>query len=446
MQQRSPARLWAYGLDKETRAALREVGEIVIPRLDEVLGDFYTDVDATPDWSQFFNSPKLLNHAKSHQKIHWERMFSCDYTQDYFTQADKIGRVHYRIGLPLRHYVGAYARVAATLQRIISCEQNGRLRALLRRRSCMHSDALTRALMLDIELAVSGFHEAQSEEFAQRMERLGESFESEVSRVVDVLNGSMCRLSGAANGLDDEILGARQGAGSVSANAVQIATSTQSVAAAIEELSASIASITQDVSEAAAASVSAATEAEASASQVGALQTAVEEIGEVVSLISAIARQTNLLAVNATVEAARAGDAGKGFAVVAFEVKALAQRISDATASISDRIERIQTESGSMANRMSGIGDSVLRMKTFTESIRVAVDEQKAAARHITQHAESTAASSNEMADMIHDVSCRVERSGTTSGTLKDAVATVSGETGTLSERVRAFLGALKAA
>ncbi|GAA0303288.1 globin-coupled sensor protein [Rhodovulum strictum] len=446
MEKREPARLWAYGLDRKTRDSLREAGKIVIPHLDELLEEFYSDVDKTKEWSDFFNKPGLRLHAKNKQKEHWIKMFTCDYAQDYFEAADRIGRIHFRIGLPFRHYVASYARVSARLQKMLAAEASRGLPFIGQRRTNDLVDALSRGLLLDIELAITGFQNAQTEEFEARLHALGESFEAEVGRVVDVLHASMDQLHSAADGLDDEITGARHGAGSVSANAAQIATSTQSVAAAIEELSASITSITKDVVAAASASVTAAAEAEASSAQVVTLQTAVEEIGEVVSLISSIARQTNLLAVNATVEAARAGDAGKGFAVVAFEVKALAQRISEATASITDRIGRIQTESGSMASRMAGVGESVKRVKEFTESIRTAVDEQKLAAQHITSHAESTAASSNEMADMIHDVSSRVERTGTTSGTLKHAVATVSGETMTLSERVRSFLGSLRAA
>nr|WP_290442921.1 globin-coupled sensor protein [Rhodovulum tesquicola] len=446
MQKREPTRLWAYGLDRTARDSLKDAGKIIIPHLDEMLDDFYTDVDNAPEWSDFFKKPGLRLHAKTKQKEHWIRLFTNDFTPDYFKAADTIGRVHFRIGLPFRHYVASYARVSARLQKMLAAETRSILPFLGQSRNNDLVDALSRALLLDIELAITGFQDAQTEAFEGRIHALGESFEAEVGRVVDVLHASMSQLHSAANGLDTEIMGARQGAGSVSANAGQIVTSTQSVAAAIEQLSASISSITQDVVAAASASVNAAAEAEASTDQVVALQTAVEEIGEVVSLISSIARQTNLLAVNATVEAARAGDAGKGFAVVAFEVKALAQRISEATASITDRIGRIQTESGTMAARMSEIGESVRRVKGFTESIRTAVDEQKQAAQHIASHAESTAASSNEMAGMIHDVSTRVERTGTTSGTLKDAVATVSGETVTLSERVRIFLGSLRAA
>ncbi|MEO5364668.1 MAG: methyl-accepting chemotaxis protein, partial [Magnetococcus sp. DMHC-8] len=67
-----------------------------------------------------------------------------------------------------------------------------------------------------------------------------------------------------------------------------------------------------------------------------------QEIGKVVAVISNIAEQTNILALNASIEAAGAGEAGKGFAVVANEVKELARQTSEATRMISEKIGQIQ--------------------------------------------------------------------------------------------------------
>jgi methyl-accepting chemotaxis protein len=95
------------------------------------------------------------------------------------------------------------------------------------------------------------------------------------------------------------------------------------------------------------------------------------EITEVVNVISGISKQTQLLALNASIEAARAGDSGKGFAVVAAEISKLALETDSATKSISNVINEIQQQTRATFNYAGEINSKI---DTSTESVRVSID------------------------------------------------------------------------
>ena len=112
-------------------------------------------------------------------------------------------------------------------------------------------------------------------------------------------------------------------------------------------------------------------------------------IGNVVNLIAQIARQTTLLALNSTIEAARAGAAGRGFAVVATEVKALAVQTQSATEEISKKIEALQRDAAGSVDAVHRISQAIEAIRPVFAHVNGAVAEQNQTTGEIAQNAAS---------------------------------------------------------
>ncbi len=147
----------------------------------------------------------------------------------------------------------------------------------------------------------------------------------------------------------------------------------------------------------------------ASATSVEALGKRGEQIGQIIDVINDIAEQTNLLALNAAIEAARAGEHGRGFAVVADEVRKLADRTTKATEEIARSIETIQTETTQAVERMNTGTQQVQAGVEHAQQAGSSLEEIVAKARSVTEMIRSIAAAAQEQAAASEQVSRNVE-------------------------------------
>jgi methyl-accepting chemotaxis protein len=113
-------------------------------------------------------------------------------------------------------------------------------------------------------------------------------------------------------------------------------------------------------------------------------------IGNVVNLIAKIAKQTTLLALNSTIEAARAGAAGRGFAVVATEVKALAVQTHDATEEIKRKIDTLQKDAASSVGAVHRIAQAIEAIRPVFDNVNSAVAEQNRTTADMSENAAQT--------------------------------------------------------
>jgi methyl-accepting chemotaxis protein len=280
---------------------------------------------------------------------------------------------------------------------------------------------------------------------AALLDDVARQFEQTVGDVVSGVAAASSQLHTTATRMAASAEEASRRTGEVAASMEEANAGATAAAAASDEFAMSIGEISRQAASSSELARLAAVATGEADETISALAASAEEVGQIVELIQTIAQRTNLLALNASIEAARGGEAGRGFAVVASEVKELAMQTSRATEKVADQIRAMQSTTGASVKALRAIAGQVRELETTAVSIATAVDQQSVAGRDLAHSIDLAARGTEKVSGHIDDVRQLSLSTGAAASQVLSSANELEAQAAHLGEQVRGFLRTVRA-
>jgi methyl-accepting chemotaxis protein len=343
------------------------------------------------------------------------------------------------------------AAMTATMKRLASGDLTATIPGLDRRDeigamaktvSVFRENAIERQRLAEAQAA----DQSTKERRAEAVDALLSDFDARTRAMLGAITEAAGDLRATAERMRSDATSTDESLASAATAVNQSLGSVQSVASAAEEFSASIGEISNQTARSNEIVLRASEQTQRTQATVRALVDSAGRIQQIVEMITAIAEQTNLLALNATIEAARAGEAGRGFAVVASEVKTLAGQTAKATQDIAAQISEIQAATQNADANIGSLVDVIGELGGIAASVARTSQEQAGATSEISESVQAVAAGADEINGTLRRVKADMETSIATADALLASAGDLTGQADRMRANVEGFLRQVRAA